>query len=116
MRASAVDLIDKGQPVTITKELDTNTITVSLDLPRDLLGALDIPESGIEDALRELIALQLYTDGRISAGKGAELLGVTKLAFIRLLARHDIPYLTDSPEELEHQVAALAQLLRSEDG
>ncbi len=91
------------------------TVTVSLDLPRDLLGALDVPESGLEDALRELIAVQLYSDGRISSGKAAELLGITKLDFIRLLARHEIPYFNQSPEELEAEVAALDQLLEAGD-
>lgn len=92
------------------------TVTVSLDLPRDLLNVLDVPESELEDALRELIAVQLYTDGRISTGKAAELLGITKLAFVRLLARYDIPYFTQSPEELESEVAALGQLMEGKDG
>lgn len=91
-----------------------NTVTVSLDLPRDLLGALDVPESGLEEALRELIAVQLYTDDRISAGKAAELLGISKLTFIRLLARHDIPYFTQSPEELQREVAALTKILEDD--
>lgn len=51
-----------------------HTMTVSLDLPRDLLGALDVPLTDVEVRLRELIALGLFREGRISSGKGAELL------------------------------------------
>ena len=61
--------------------------------------------------LRELIALELFREGRISSGKGAELLGVPKLVFIQLLARHGIPYFTESPGELVAEVAMLDQLL-----
>ncbi len=91
-----------------------NTLTVALELPRDLLGALEVPQTQIEARLRELIALELFREGRISSGKGAELLGISKLAFIQLLARHGIDYFTESPEELEDEIAMLEQLLDDE--
>lgn len=87
------------------------TLTVALELPRDLLGALDVPQAEMEARLRELIALELFREGRISSGKGAELLGIPKLAFIQLLAQHKIDYFTESPEELRADVAALQSLL-----
>ncbi|HNT74562.1 MAG TPA: UPF0175 family protein [Anaerolineae bacterium] len=61
-------------------------LTVSLELPRDLLSALEGPQVQIEARLRELIALELFREGRISSGKGAELLDISKLAFVQLLA------------------------------
>jgi len=88
-----------------------STLTVALDLPRDLLGALDVPRVQLESRLRELIALELFREGRISSGKGAELLGVSKLEFVRLLAQHGISYFTESSEELTAEVATLDQLL-----
>ena len=88
-----------------------STLTVALDLPRDLLGALDVPPTRVESQLRELIALELFREGRISSGKGAELLGISKLEFVCLLAQHGISYFTESPEELMAEVKALEQLL-----
>ena len=85
-------------------------VTIALDLPRDLLGALDIPQTQIEAHIRGLIALELFREGRISSGKGAEILGISKLEFIQRLAQHDIPYFTESPEELAADVANLEQL------
>ena len=38
-----------------------------------------------------------------SSGKAAELLGMTKREFIRLLARKGIPYFDYSPEELAEE-------------
>ncbi len=88
-----------------------STLTVALDLPRDLLGALDVPQAQLETRLRELIALELFREGCISTGKGAELLGISKLEFICFLAQYGIPYFTESPEELVDEVAALERLL-----
>lgn len=88
-----------------------NTLTVELNLPRDLLGALEVPEGKLGDRIRELIALELFREGRISAGKGAELVGVSKLAFIQRLAQHNIPYFTESSQELVTEVNIVEQLL-----
>jgi predicted HTH domain antitoxin len=90
-------------------------LTVTFELPRNLLSALDVPEAMIEETLLEMIALQLYANGRISTGKAAELLSISKLEFIRLLARHDIPYFTQTAEELADEVAAARELLGRED-
>jgi predicted HTH domain antitoxin len=86
-------------------------LNVTLELPRDLLGALDVPQVGVEARLRELIALELFRERRISSGKGAELLGISKVEFVQLLARHDIDYFVESPEESAEEVAELAQML-----
>ena len=89
----------------------SSTLTICLDLPRDLLGALDVPEARLETRLRELIAVELFREGRISSGKGAELLGISKGEFIHLLGRHGVHYFTESPEESVAEVTALEQLL-----
>ena len=88
-----------------------DTLTVNLRFPRDLLGALEVPPEQLETRLRELIALQLFREGRISSGKGAELLGLSKLEFIQLLAQRGLSYFTESPEELIAEVEMLERLL-----
>lgn len=80
-------------------------LTVSLELPRDFLGALDIPESQLASRLLELVSLELFRQGRISAGKGAEMLGISKWQFVQLLARYEIPYFVESEDELRAEVA-----------
>ena len=92
-----------------------DTLTVCLQFPRDLLGALEIPQEQLEVRLRELIVLQLFREGRISSGKGAELLGLSKLQFIQLLAQHGLFYFTESPEELVAEVKMLEHLLSKGD-
>ena len=85
-------------------------ITVELEFPRDLLGALQTTESELESELKRLIALELFREERISSGKAAELLGISKAEFIDLLDRHGIAYFTETPEELEAQVETLREL------
>lgn len=53
--------------------------------------------------------LSLFRRDRISAGKAARLLGIHRMAFIRLLAEEKIPYLDYTREELEAESAALEQ-------
>jgi predicted HTH domain antitoxin len=72
-------------------------LTISLNLPRDLLGALNIPESQLPQQILEILALDLFRQQRISAGKAAELLGISKISFIELLARHKISYFNERP-------------------
>jgi len=87
-----------------------DTITIPVELPRDLLGVLDVPSVHLAPQLRELIALELFREGRISSGKGAETLGISKLAFVRLLSQHGIPYFTETAEELKADVAQVELL------
>ncbi len=82
-----------------------NTLNVEMEFPRDILGVLDVPENQIGNKLRELIVLELVRNGRISTGKGAEILNISKFEFIGILAKNDIPYFTESPEEMERRVA-----------
>ncbi len=91
-----------------------DTIQASISVPRDLAGALDIPLTSLAPYRQEVVALELFRQGRISSGKGAELIGISKLDFIRLLHKHDIPYFTDTPAELEAEVAAVSLLLKNQ--
>ena len=83
-----------------------SNLTVNLSLPRDLLGTLDIPEAQLASQILELVALELVRQGRISTGKGAELLGISKADFVHILARYQVDYFTTTPTELEAEVMA----------
>jgi len=82
-----------------------STLKVNLRLPKDLLGALNIPETQLEAHILELVALELFRQERISTGKAAELLGISKWEFIQLLAQHNISYFSESSAELTAEVA-----------
>ena len=62
-------------------------ITVELDPPRDLLGVLLVTEDELGPDLKLLIALELFREEKISSGKAAEVVGLSKSAFIALFLR-----------------------------
>ncbi|MBD2426222.1 UPF0175 family protein [Phormidium sp. FACHB-1136] len=86
-------------------------LTINLNLPRDLLAALNLPESQLPQHILEILALELFRQQRISAGKASELLSISKLGFIELLAQHQIPYFTETPDELAAEIATVEHLL-----
>ena len=50
-------------------------------------------------------AIELFLEGKISAGKVAEVLGLSKVQFVELLNQRRLPYLDANREELEREVA-----------
>lgn len=83
-----------------------NALKVEIELPRDLMVALDIPESELGRRAKEWVVLELFQEGEISAGKAGELLGLSKVDFLDLLDERKLPYLDSDPQELAHEVAA----------
>jgi predicted HTH domain antitoxin len=81
-------------------------MTVEIELPRDLLAALDIPESEFGRRAEEWVILELFLEGEISAAKPGEILGLSKRHFLDLLSERRLPYLDAGPGELEQEAAA----------
>ncbi len=79
------------------------TMVVEVTLSKDLFEMLGYSKSRAEEAMKEFSVLGLYLEQRISAGKAAELLGVRKREFVRLLARRGIPYFDYTDEGLDEE-------------
>ena len=80
-------------------------LKVEIELPRNLLAALNVPESELGRRAREWVLLELFQEGRISSGKAAEFLGLSKSHFLDLLNERHLPYLDADPGDLEREVA-----------
>lgn len=91
-----------------------NTISVNLQLPSDLLSAMNIPKTALSLRIKELMALELFREGCISTGKAAEILDIPKIAFIQLLKQYGINYFTESPAELAEQISIATEMLMKE--
>jgi len=52
----------------------------------------------------------LFKDERISSGKAARLLGLTRIEFLTLLRRRGVAYVDYSPSELSDELAAVQAL------
>ncbi len=91
-----------------------DTIKMTFEVPRDLVVALNVSPPQIAERMQELIAVELFREGQISSGKGAEILGVSKFTFVQLLAQRGVFYFTESSEELTTDVTATAALLATQ--
>jgi predicted HTH domain antitoxin len=60
-------------------------IDVKLQLPKEIIKAVEAPDTQLETVLWQKIVLALYREETISFGKAAELLGMTKWDFTDLL-------------------------------
>ena len=85
------------------------TVTLQIALPKDFLALLGAQPQAAEMA-REFVILGLYQEGRISGGKAAELLGLTKRGFVSLLTRTGLDYFHQTPDEWADEVAVVNQL------
>jgi predicted HTH domain antitoxin len=61
--------------------------TLQLDLPDDLVTTLTATDV---QAVREAAVVKLYDLGRISTGKAARLLGISRRAFLDLLSQYGV--------------------------
>ncbi len=90
------------------------TITLALEIPSDLAALLGGREQATE-VVKEHIILGLYLENRISGGKAAELLGLTRRGFLALLTRKGMDYFRLTEDEwLEEASAAKHWADRSE--
>jgi len=89
--------------LTLSKNMIMDTIVLEVPLPKELVSILGFAQAQTVQTIQEFLMIGLYREGQISSGKAAELLGMTKREFIRLLARKGIPYFDYSPEELAEE-------------
>jgi predicted HTH domain antitoxin len=87
-------------------EVSVETTVLEVTLSKDLYSRLGFSKEEAEEAIKEFSVLGLYLEHKVSAGKAAELLGMRKREFIRLMARKGIPYFDYSDQELANEFRA----------
>ena len=79
-------------------------MTLALDIPEEVVAALGWSPEETRRHLRQEIALALNTRGKLSAGNSAELAGLARLEFERLLCERQVAR-SYGQEDLEHDLA-----------
>jgi predicted HTH domain antitoxin len=92
--------------------MTTETTALEVVIPKDMFAMLGFSKSEAAQAVKEFSVLGLYLERKISSGKAAELLGIGKREFIRLLAGKKIPYFDYIDEELEEDFQAFDEWKR----
>lgn len=85
-------------------------VTVHLD--DELVKVMQTAAEPVERTARVMIVMQLYWRETISSGKAAELLGMSRLDFIRRSGELGIPYFRMTPEEWEAEMRTIDSLMR----
>lgn len=77
--------------------------TVDVKLPSELLRAANLEESSLSQEAARLLALELYREDKVSLGRAAELCQTPLAAFMDFSAKHGVPPLRYSFEDLEEE-------------
>jgi len=77
--------------------------TVDIKLPSELLRAANLEESSLSQEAARLLALELYREDKVSLGRAAELCQTPVAAFMDFAAKHGVPPLRYSFEDLEEE-------------
>lgn len=77
--------------------------TVNVKLPSELLKVANLEESSLSQEAARLLALELYREDKVSLGRAAELCDTPVAAFLDFAAKHGVPPLRYSLEDLEEE-------------
>ncbi len=82
---------------------------VEISIPTPLLQ-FGINREGVQQRVNEWLVLSLFTEERISSGKAARLLNISRVEFLSLLRKRGIAYVDYSTDELAAEFAAVDAL------
>jgi predicted HTH domain antitoxin len=77
--------------------------TVDVKLPFELLRAANLEQSILSTEAARPLALELYREDKVSLGRAAELNQTPVAAFMDFAAKHGVPPLRSSFEDLEEE-------------
>jgi predicted HTH domain antitoxin len=83
------------------------TFEVRVPVPLVRLG---FDQHEIQRRLSEWLVLSLFTEGRVSSGKAARLLNISRVEFLAVLRARGVAYINYTPDELAEEFAAVEAL------
>ena len=83
---------------------------MTLQLDDELTHLLQSGDQPADEAARELIVLELYRQHRISSGRAAELVRLSRIDFIHRAAALGIAYFDLGADEMEREIAEAGAL------
>lgn len=71
---------------------------LTIHLPRELAWHLQMQDQAFEQEFKHLALVKLYEMGRISSGLAARTLGISRVAFLDLLAHYQVSIFNDTDD------------------
>lgn len=84
-----------------------NTQTITIDIPSDILLALNETEAELQKNIKTSLAVRLYRMEKLTIGKAAQLAGLGRLQFETLLSEYEIPISTLTIEDIREDIKKL---------
>jgi predicted HTH domain antitoxin len=84
--------------------LTTVTRPITVEVPEDALRRFGGDEARFGREMYETAVVKWYDEGCISSGKGAEMLCISRAAFLDLLFRHKVSPFQYTAEELAEEL------------
>ncbi len=66
-------------------------ITIPVDVPSDILVALNESKQEVKEHFQVSIAMMLFQEGKLTLGKAIQVSGLTRFEFEKALAKNKIP-------------------------
>ncbi len=73
------------------KTMNNTQKTISIEFPADILLALNSNEAELKNNIKISLAIRLYQQQKLTIGKAAQVVGLSRFSFERLLAENQIP-------------------------
>lgn len=78
--------------------------TLTLNYPDDLAEAVSLTPQELESQIRLMAALKMFELGKLSSGKAAKLAGISRVEFLEMCGRYQVPVFNYAPDELEREL------------
>ncbi|MCF8365475.1 MAG: UPF0175 family protein [Bacteroidales bacterium] len=85
-------------------------ITIPLDVPSDLIIALNETEEELKIHFQSLIAMMLFREGKLTIGKAIQLSGLTRFEFEKALAKNKISVAETDVDQVMSDVDKLSTI------
>ncbi len=80
------------------------TRMLSIEYSDDILASVGLSENEFAEAARFMLAVQLYSQGKVSAGQAASFCGLGKVEFLHELAHRGFPASNLRPEDADTEL------------
>jgi len=78
--------------------------TIQIELPDEVLLALQETPEGLSRVIRMAAAAKLYELGKLSSGRAADFAGLPRVSFLQALERYGVSIFEVTEEELAQDV------------